>query len=63
MGIVLTQTEDYASIADVPNKTIKEFADAKGISEEIAEKYFNHNPSIYFTFLLQNKRKTRLFSR
>ena len=29
MGIVLTQTEDHASIAEVPSKTIRELAGIK----------------------------------
>lgn len=29
MGIVLTQTNEYASIAEIPNKTTKELAGIK----------------------------------
>ena len=34
MGIVLTQTEDHASIAEVPSKTIRELAGIKLMGRE-----------------------------
>jgi len=46
MGIVLTQTDDHTSIADVPNKTIKELAGIKLVGKGAANLVKTNNENL-----------------
>lgn len=46
MGIVLTKTEDYASIVEVPNKTIKELAGIKLVGKGAANMVTTNNENL-----------------
>lgn len=46
MGIVLTQTDNYASIAEIPNKTIKELAGIKLVGKGAADIVKTNNENL-----------------
>ena len=46
MGIVLTKTDDYASIVEVPNKTIKELAGIKLVGKGAANMVTTNNENL-----------------